>query len=670
MANICLPPKIAEKFQQAFRDNKINPEKLMNMTSEERHNFFKKFSDKDSATTINSLFESKLLLKNQQKGIISWAKTVSGISEPARRDLISRISRMDRVLDPAEKEAFLKDLAETKLGVGVSREESQKIAGLSQKIEELRGKRNADGTWTNREDGLNFGRNIYDLEQYVGELKNGAKKFKFSDLKGFGAVRSIPHLAKAVNDISKSLGASLDDSFAVRQGIKTIFTDFPQWQKEFRKSFVNLVKGAKNPELAKRELFANRVVDPDYEAAVKGGLFKQDQDVFPTSAPEKIPIAGRAFSASEVAFSGYSDDLKFAIFKKYLRRAEKQGINTNDKEFLEHLSKMSKSMGGQGTFKGAEHIASKMAPAFYSLRFLKSNIDTLLLHPLGIGVGGFMKGGFVQRQAAKNLAKIVLGIATVLEVSNQIKPGSVDFDPRSSDFGKIKIGSTRFDVTGGMGSLLTLAARLATQSSKSSTTHQVTPLNSGKYGAQTEYDTILSFFSNKLSPSAGVIRDKLKGKDPQGNKFYVGNEAKTLVTPLGIKNYQELKQNEKNQGNDKSANILFSIIADGLGISTNSYTSSNASTDWNNNTGKELTQFKNAVGATKFKAANQQYNDKLGNWQSSMAKSPAFQKLSATAQKTVQTKEEDKLKTDIFKQNGFKYKAAKTPKNQYSEFLQ
>jgi len=39
--------------------------------------------------------------------------------------------------------------------------------------------------------------------------------------------------------------------------------------------------------------------------------------------------------------------------------------------------------------------------------------------------------------------RAVLGTAAVLTIAKALKPGSVEDDPRSADFGKIKIGNTR-----------------------------------------------------------------------------------------------------------------------------------------------------------------------------------------------------------------------------------
>lgn len=653
MPNVCLPPKIADKFKQAFVKGEIDPEKLAKMTSEERHDFFKSFSDKESATTINSLFESKLLLKNQQKGMVTWAKSLTGMSTEAKRDLISRIQRMDRVLSEPEKDAFLKDLAATKLGVSISHEEANTIAKLSQNVEAAR------TAMENGGDRMKYGEAKVKLANYVNELKINADKLNFGDLRHNPVGTTEKILDRAAGN-AKAITASMDNSAIFRQGWKVLWTNPRIWAKNARQSFGNLVKqfGSKN---VMNEVHADIVSRPNYDRMVKAKLDVGNlEEAFPTTAPEKIPFLGRAYKASEAAYTAFVQKTRADVFDKYMDVAKKADVNIDDPKELLAIGKLVNSLTGRGYLGSLEKVAKPVNNVFFSPRFLKSNFDMLTAHQLQRGVTPFAR-----KQAAKNLLKVVAGTATVFATANALRPGSVQLDPRSSDFGKIKVGNTRFDITGGMGSIATLASRVLTLSSKSTTTGQVSKLNSGKYGSQSALDVVNTFAENKLSPVAGVIRDLLEGKDASGNKTTLGGEIGKTFTPIGIQNFAQLK------GDKNSANKLLTVIADGLGISANDYMPrSGAAADWNNNTGKELTQFKNAVGATKFKAANQQYNDKLGNWQSNMAKSPAFQKLSAAAQKTVQTKEEDKLKTDIFKQNGFKYKAAKTPKNQYSEFLQ
>jgi len=71
---------------------------------------------------------------------------------------------------------------------------------------------------------------------------------------------------------------------------------------------------------------------------------------------------------------------------------------------------------------------------------------------------------------------------------------------------------------------------------------------------------------NKLSPLAAIIRDNwITGRDFQGKKPTVGSNLKNLLAPLPYTNYEELKNNPD------SAPMLAAMIADALGIGTNTY---------------------------------------------------------------------------------------------------
>lgn len=583
MAFVCLPPKEVEKFTAALRNGSIDPDKLAAMSSDERREFFTKITGADNAKGVNALFESKLLLKNQQQGFVRWAEKVSGMTPTAKRDILSRIARMDHILNPAEEKAFLKDLASTKLGVNVTQQEAKTIAELSSKVQETATKNVSTpeqsltkGFEPSKAD-LEHGYAQYDLQKYISDLKSRTESFNVRDLKTpIGVAQSAAKLPAGIANVSKSLGASLDNSFALRQGLKTLWTNPKVWQKEFRQSFVNIAKGAKNAEQAQREFKAHLMADPLYDQAVKDGLaIIKQEDVFPTSLPGKIPVAGRAFNASEVAYDAFAENLRMAMYKANLRLAEKQGVDIGEDKFGKNVATMVNALTGRGGLGKLEPVSGPINLAFYSLRFLKSNFDTLVNHPLGSGVGGTVdrirgKEGakavsFAQKQAAKTLVKLIGGTAGVLATADALKPGSVEWDPRSSDFGKIRVGDTRFDITGGMGSILTLAARIAKQSTKSTTTKEVTKLNSGEYGSQSEFDVATNFFTNKASPLGGVILTKLKGETPTGEKPTARGEATKLVTPLAINNFKELKKSE-------NAPVLAGVLGDFLGVSTNTYT--------------------------------------------------------------------------------------------------
>lgn len=665
-SGFCLMPEAVQRFRVGLKSGAIDPEKLSKMTSEERNEFFKDYVGTANAKDVNAMFESKLLLKNQKQGMITWAKSVAGLSERAKTDIISKISRMDKVLDPDDKQAFLKDLAASKLGVNVTQEEAKHIADLSKNVETARQlpRSSVDDAlnrkWKPTANDMQYGRSKVALTNYVNELKVGAQKlsFKGNPLKTIGRViQRVPSEAKAIN-------ASMDDSAIFRQGWKTLWTHPTIWRKNALASFGNLVKqfGGKN---VMDETNAYIYAHPLYDEAVKAEVTVGNmEEAFPTTAPEKIPVLGRAYKASEAAYTAFVQKTRMDVFADYYRIAQKTGVDVKDTTQLKSIGTLVNSLTGRGGLGRLEPNGNTINNVFFSPRFVKGNIDTLT-HPFGFDIAGSKVTPFVRKQAAKNLIKIVSGTAAIITLANAVKPGSVELDPRSSDFGKIKVGDTRFDVTGGTASIITLAARLATRSSKSTTTGQITKLNSGKFGAETDLDVFNDFIENKLSPFPSAIRDLMTGQNSStGGKATVGNEIGNLVSPIGLQNYEQMKSDPK------AANSLLTVIIDGLGINSNTYNATQSGqSPWLTSTSKEISQFKSKVGATQFKAAANEQNTKLNDYLTSIKKNKQYEALPQSDQATVVTDEKAKIQSDIFKQYGFKYKEAKSDSGQLKKFL-
>lgn len=547
----CLPPKDADKFKNSIISGEIDPVKLADMSSAERHAFFAEKFGEDAAAPMNTLLESKLLLKNQQAGMINWAQRMMGQNKPAQRDMISRIQNMKEVLTPKDENAFLEDLAAQRLGLHVSYEEAKTIADLSSKVSETKAAMDKGG------DRMEYGRTVVALKNQVEDMIRESRKMKWEDVKK-NPLAGAGKFASAVAGNAKSLKASLDDSAIFRQGWKVLWTHPEIWQKNARQSFGDMVKAFGSDQVM-NEVNADIVSRPTYDLMKDAGLaVGVNEEAYPESLPEKIPGFGKAFRASEHAYNAFVRRTRADVFDKYIDIAKNSDV-TLDKQELQSIGKLVNSLTGRGNLGALEPVANVVNNVFFSPRFLKSNIDTLLLHPTDT------MSTFARKQAAINLLKIIGASAAILATAQAVKKDSVDWDPRSANFGKIKVGNTRFDVSGGMASIITLAAREATQSTKSSTTGNVHPLNSGKYGSQTGEDVLVNFFENKLAPLSSFVKDLLKGKTSQGEKPTVGNEAVNLLVPMGVTNYMELK-NDPN-----SANILTAMIADSLGIATNTY---------------------------------------------------------------------------------------------------
>lgn len=566
MATFCLLPKIADQFIAKIKSGDLDPAKLADMSSKERRDVFESVVGKENATQVNQLFESKLLLKNQQQGIINWAKQVAGLKPEALKDITSRVNRMTELLNPTEEKAFLKDLAAHKLGTTVTMGEAAKISELAKETadkKEAIDRGSADGSNSR----LDYGRSLVELQDYTSDLKNDAKKLTLKERlqpKNYG--ENLTDLG----GLTKSLKASLDLSAIFRQGAKLFFTDNGIWRKNSLDAFKNFAKSVGGKEVM-NEVRAD-VLSRENNL---NGLYKKEglavgttEEQFPTSIQEKTPILGRLFKASEDAFTAFQYKTRADVFDNYVKIAEKSGAD------IQGIGKVANSLTGRGTFgQRGESAASAVNNLVFSPRLLKSHVDLLTAHAFDANIGSFAR-----KQAAINMVKVIGGMAGIMAIANAVNPGSAEKDPRSSDFGKIKVGDTRFDYTGGMASMATLASRLfpllAGQKSysKSTSTGKLNEINAKDkkgnplYGGTTGLDVLYDFGTNKVSPLFGtLVIDQLRGHDFDGNPNTLVNKAKNLFEPLPINTWEQLKNNPN------SANIIASMIADGLGISTNTY---------------------------------------------------------------------------------------------------
>jgi hypothetical protein len=272
---------------------------------------------------------------------------------------------------------------------------------------------------------------------------------------------------------------------------------------------------------------------------------------------------------------------------------------------------------------------------------MKSNIDVLTT-PFSLSKE---LPPFIRYQAAKNLLKMVGATAAILVLAKALDKESVDYDPTSADFGKIKVGNTRFDVTGGMASIVTLASRVARNHVKNSTTGVIKDLNTREFGSSTTGGVIWNFFENKLSPIASVVNERfLKGEDREGNKPTVMKEVANLVTPLIVRAAIESGKDEN------SANMLAILIADGLGISANTYS---LKSNWASNETKEKEQFRKEVGDANFNKANNEFNKEMSMWMDMTRYTPGYESLTNEEKDKLINKKRIEVKKNIFRNYGF-----------------
>lgn len=142
MAEFCIIPELAIKLREAGRRGEIpSPSVLFDMTSEQRRDVFKKYTDLETAKNINTSFE-KAMVSTSQTALRDWVNQTFNAEVKKRggkKDAIEKILELDEkgLLTPEDTDAFLEDLVADKLGVTISAQDAEKISGMVKELEEL-----------------------------------------------------------------------------------------------------------------------------------------------------------------------------------------------------------------------------------------------------------------------------------------------------------------------------------------------------------------------------------------------------------------------------------------------------------------------------------------------------------------------------------------------------
>lgn len=642
---VCLPKKERDDLLQALKKGEPSIGELYKMSSPERRAAFEKLVGEDDARLVNAKFEAAMVSKHKN-ALERWVKSVTSAKEPIRRDMLKRVERVKDALETGKYGEFLEDLASEKVGINVTQEEAETILRLKENVDKLKAEIPADSPKGSQER-MAYGLALDRFKNYVGELKLNAESLTWKE-------RAMPvnYVNNAIElaNFTKGLVATLDNSFIGRQGIKTLLSGkYKLWGKTFVQSL----------ELFGKELFSaapdgwfkNRsdavmagvraeiwsrqnALNGKYAAAKNAyglGLFQEE--VFPSSLPERIPLFGRLFKASETAFKGSAMLMRANLADAMIAAAEKNGIDVLDETQATALGSIVGSMTGRGELTRLAPISRGLNAFFFAPRFLKANFNTITAHTFDKTMTPYGR-----RVAATNTLRIAATLGAVLSVADMLNPGSVDWDPRSSNFGTIKVGQRRLDITGGMKGLVNLATRIMPTIhngelgfwTKSSATGAYTKMSTGEFGEQTALDTFQNFFEGKLSPGAGVFRDVWKGQRFGGEKPGVVNTTIGLITPISA----QILQEELAKGND---DLLLVMLAESFGFSATDTTFMGYGKRWQTLADEQG----EAVMNDALKKVTERFNERAEELQNSNYWEQLDSKQRSDALKDIRTEEND-----------------------------
>lgn len=389
-------------------------------------------------------------------------------------------------------------------------------------------------------------------EQLKAEAAARLEKARFEKLSLLGKAREM-----AVNtyDAARNIMTTGEFSFILRQG-KFAALSHPiitakTVPSAFRALFTDEV-GARaidletmnQPEMAAARAAKLHIVD-------EGAKLSRQEEIFASKWAENIPIVRNFNQAGRV----FLNKLRFDVWKTL-----RQSVDATTPAQDAVLAKFVNEATGRGTLGGAEPAAVALGRAFFSPRYLASRVQLL--------VGHSMWGGDLttRRIIAKEYAKALVGLGLYYTLLAQMKdkngkPATIEKDPRSSDFGKVKLGNTRLDPLAGLAQVIVFGARTATLERKDSK-GRVQSLQSGKFGAPKWSDVAANFARSKLHPVPGAIINLFNGTDLGGNPATVQNQALNLSMPLTYMDvYQALEEQDLPEG---VALSLLTMLGDGL----------------------------------------------------------------------------------------------------------
>jgi len=168
---------------------------------------------------------------------------------------------------------------------------------------------------------------------------------------------------------------------------------------------------------------------------------------------------------------------------------------------ISDLNRLTNWASGRGTFPGGlEQMGPLMSAFIFAPRWTIARIQL----PLAL-LPQVTKSALVRREAWRTMLTAVGAGAGILTMAKLSGAADINLDPRSADFGKMKVTDTevRLDIWSGYVQYIRFMAQLATAQRQTT---------GGRTMALNRKEVIDRFVQSKLSPAVGLVNDLLKGE--------------------------------------------------------------------------------------------------------------------------------------------------------------
>jgi hypothetical protein len=375
---------------------------------------------------------------------------------------------------------------------------------------------------------------------------------------------------------------------------------------------------ARMAELGQDPLFRPQGKKPGWaermgvEMTDMGSKLTKREEALRSKVAEKIPLYGRYIKASNRAFTLFLNELRVHTLNDLVKAGKANAIADGNKmldpfhnEVLaKELAEFTNVATGRGPLKvqvayptyskaegfgvGAKDYDFKragkvLADALFSPKLLTSRMK--MMNPATY----IMSQPQIRKEYTKAMLRTIGAWWTFASIAEMMFGAEVNKDPNNADYGKVKIGDTRFDAGGGFQQWLVLGSRMRPDWMKLpiETESGITPLDlmtnlmghgGGKYTSsgsgesydfgkgykpETRKDIMINFLANKLHPTAKFFWDVAAANEQV--PVYVGDRILQMFLPMMAGDLAELAVEEPEL-------IPLVLPFSGLGGGTQTYT--------------------------------------------------------------------------------------------------
>lgn len=373
-----------------------------------------------------------------------------------------------------------------------------------------------------------------EIQTELDKINNAGKSVKWDDQK--------KSLWGEFRDANRSLLTAFDFSAAGRQGKPLIMTKaywnsfddmFKSWGSQ--RAYDNVMESITRHPNFQRPIGKNVSSLAERAGLRVGGR----EETFKSDIIEKyIPGVKR----SERAYSAFLNKLRADHFNTMVTDANRMGLDpSGDDVILKGIGSFINDATGRGSLGKLESAAPLLNEMFFAPRLMASRVNMYKrwLNPRTYG----NENPVVRQQAIKSLLS-VSGFGLTVGTLARLGGASVSSDPRSSDFGKARIGNTRIDPFSGFQQYAVGASRLLSGELTSSNTGKTLDLTSGKFGMPTRASVTSQFMQNKLAPIPSFIWSWMEGRDWSGEPFEVKQSLLDRTIPIVMQDLHDIWQED------------------------------------------------------------------------------------------------------------------------------